>query len=85
MKKINQIIKNLLIFYSKTNGIVLNDEVNNKITDKNDKSNNPINNIDEISPIENKNNIKDKLIYHGKKRKKIMKITNIRSLMIIII
>ena len=60
-KKIKYISKKLLIFYSKINGIILNDKTNNKI-EKDDKSINLINMIDEISPTENKKNIKNKLL-----------------------
>ena len=66
MKKIKQTTKKLLIFYSKMNDIILNDQVSNNKKEKNDK-NSEI--IEEKSTIESKKNIKNKLIISEKKKK----------------
>ena len=68
MKKIKQIIKKLLIFYLKTNGIILNNKINSNKIEKNDKSPNSVNIADEI-PSEYKDNCKNKLINSDKKEK----------------
>ena len=62
MKKIKQATKNLLLVYSKTNGIMLDDKTNNDKIEIGNKLKFSVDTISEISPSESKKTIKNKLI-----------------------
>ena len=68
MKKINQVAKKILLVFSKINGIILNDKINNNKTEKEYKFPKSINAIDKKSQAKKKKNKKIKFIDCEKKK-----------------
>ena len=61
MKKINQVAKKILLVFSKINGIILNDKINNNKTEKEYKFPKSINATDKKSQAKKKKNKKIKI------------------------